>query len=215
MCPDGASRGDEFEMVRSAELPTWKTFLSYLTGDDLSLILRCHIALEASLNKVIETRSHANEQSELDRLAFTAKVDVCIALGAFQPRYRQAWVIVNRIRNQFAHNLNAQFTKQQADDLRQAIGWPFFASAAIEDLESRVPNWPVESAAISREALNALPDDPRQRIAMYCGVLYTGAFTAARLPHTVLVPSEDEQWAASEDEQVAASEAGAAPAPRG
>jgi hypothetical protein len=69
--------GQGSRVTRSAALPTWETFMRFLESDDLGMVLRCHLALEAALNKVIEIRARPHRESELDRLPFVAKVDVC------------------------------------------------------------------------------------------------------------------------------------------
>ena len=67
---------------RSAALPSWETFISFVFTDDLSMILRCHLSLEVALNKVIEVRAKPHPTSELDRLPFMAKVDLCGRWGS-------------------------------------------------------------------------------------------------------------------------------------
>lgn len=64
-------------------LPSWETFVAFVFADDLSMILRCHLSLEVALNKVIEVRAQPHPTSELDRLPFMAKVDLCIAIGPY------------------------------------------------------------------------------------------------------------------------------------
>jgi hypothetical protein len=173
---------------RTSTLPSWEMFIGFVTGDDLSLILRCHLGLEAMLNKVIEDRAHAAEGNELDRLPFMAKVDVCIALGAIPPVKRPAWAIANKIRNEFAHNLEAELTAAQAADLRSALGWPWTDGSEAQAQTEAQPAWPAEQMVVARNLLRDTPQTPRHRIALYLGLLYLECFVATRLPRAVLDP---------------------------
>jgi hypothetical protein len=81
--------------------------------DDLTVVVRGHIYLEAALNVVLE---HALPKglSNLDELRFPARVDLAVAIGGLAPEARDAWLEVNRLRNDFAHDLDARIDDERA-----------------------------------------------------------------------------------------------------
>ncbi len=95
-------------MNAAASIPDLDAFLRFSRDDDLGMVLRSHLAVEAVLNATL--KSAAPELNELDRLRFLQKVDVCIALGRFGMHLRRPFEIANKIRNRFAHSLSAQLT---------------------------------------------------------------------------------------------------------
>lgn len=105
--------------VPEADAPTIASFLGFVMGDDLGMVARSHLSLEAGLNQLLS--DVAPEGGELDRLPFLAKVDVCIALRRVLPELRPAFLVVNRIRNRFAHDLHASATEIDALNLMAAI----------------------------------------------------------------------------------------------
>lgn len=117
--PTTAKRPRRSADVPEADAPTIADFVWFVTGDDLGMVVRSHLGLEVGLNQLLS--DVAPEGSELDRLPFLAKVDVCIALRRVSPELRPAFVIVNRIRNRFAHSLHASVTEIDAQNLMAAI----------------------------------------------------------------------------------------------
>jgi hypothetical protein len=87
---------------------------AYLNADDdLTVVVRGHLCLEAALNVVLE---HALPKglSNLDQLRFPARVDLAVAMGRLAPEARNAWLEVNRLRNDFAHDLDARIDADRA-----------------------------------------------------------------------------------------------------
>jgi hypothetical protein len=74
--------------------------------DELTLVVRGHLCLEAALNLLL---AHAVPEGldHLEYLGFAGKVDLAIAMGQVPMQLREAWLGVNKIRNRFAHNLDA------------------------------------------------------------------------------------------------------------
>lgn len=92
-------------------------FLETLAApDDVTLIIRGHLLLESFLNRLLALTVPA-ECEELDRLRFPQKLDVLIALEAIPIDARPSWRYVNAIRNRIAHDLDAELTQKDADDL--------------------------------------------------------------------------------------------------
>gem|GEM_PF-3110669 len=178
----------------SAVLPSWETFVAFVFADDLSMILRCHLSLEVALNKVIEVRAQPHPTSELDRLPFMAKVDLCIAIGALSRRSRQAWAVANKLRNAFAHDLSASLTDSQADELERALGWPWTANEEVERLEASIPGWPTDAAEEVRQLIRSAPGaSPRTRTLLFLSLLYGEAVHAARMD-TAAFGTPRNQW---------------------
>jgi hypothetical protein len=98
--------------------------------DDMTLIIRGHLVLEVLLNRLIVLATPPASE-ELDRLWFNQKLDVAIALGALSPDVRAGWRQVNTLRNRFAHDLRAELTQADADDLLN--GMPAELRASIQD----------------------------------------------------------------------------------
>jgi hypothetical protein len=98
---------------RSAEPPNLDRFLQFVAGDDLGMVLRSHLALEATLNAVIDSVSPSGLR-DIERVGFMAKVDVVTLLGKLPAEVRPSFVVANKIRNDFAHHLDAKITDARA-----------------------------------------------------------------------------------------------------
>ena len=92
--------------------------------DDLGLILRAHLYLEAVLTELIQERLNEPDSLDLERLNFATKVDLAIALAVIHHSEKAPLAFLNKLRNRFAHHLDARLTEQ---DERQ-----FVNSFAIE-----------------------------------------------------------------------------------
>jgi hypothetical protein len=120
---------DSEQMVRSLH-----------SRDDLTLVVRGHICLEAALSFLL---MHAVPEglAHLETLSFAGKVDLAIALGQVPIELRRTWLGVNAIRNRFAHDLDATLDKAAVDALYPIQG-PVDSQIAI----SRMPMRPGTSA---------------------------------------------------------------------
>ena len=98
---------------RVGELPNLDRFLQFVDGDDLGMVLRSHLALEVTLNMVIASSS-PDGLGDLERLPFMTKVDVLALLGKLPPDTRQSFAVANKVRNDFAHHLDAAITENRA-----------------------------------------------------------------------------------------------------
>jgi len=97
------------------EPPNLDRFLRFIAGDDLGLVIRSHLALEVTLNTVIESESESSIR-DLERVGFMAKVDEVTRLGRLPADARPSFVIANKIRNDFAHRLDARITEERATE---------------------------------------------------------------------------------------------------
>ena len=141
--------------------PDLDSFLSYESGDDLGMVLRSHLALEVVLNRIFDEATPAASH-DLDRLSFMLKVDVSIALRKVDAYSRPSFAIVNRIRNRFAHDLDAKITDAEADEL---------VNSFPPDL------W--DAGIFRRSYFAALKGDAHAKVAFGCAVLYVLLIIAA------------------------------------
>lgn len=74
--------------------------------DDLTLVLRGHLSLEALLVHWLDFH-RPPELTNLDDLRFPARVDMMVAMGKLPIESRAAWLAMNAIRNDFAHEVDA------------------------------------------------------------------------------------------------------------
>jgi hypothetical protein len=93
-------------------------FLAETTNEDtLAVIVRAHLYLESTLTLLIEEYLAEPGALEVDRLAFSIKVGLALALGALPESLKQPLQMVNSLRNRFAHNIYAQLDASDADKL--------------------------------------------------------------------------------------------------
>jgi hypothetical protein len=104
--------GDEkiIERIESAERAP-----NYLT-----MILRGHHGIEQLLNRGLELYTSKPNKGVL-RLPFAVKVDLAETLGIIDPGSIPLFRSFNMIRNRFAHNPFARFTKKDARDMANCL----------------------------------------------------------------------------------------------
>jgi hypothetical protein len=107
-------------VTTAASIPDLDAFLRFAEDDDLGMVLRSHLAVEAVLNAALKSASPGG-LNELDRLRFMQKVDVCIALGRVSIHLRRPFEVANKIRNRFAHSLAAELTNAQGEEFLDAF----------------------------------------------------------------------------------------------
>ena len=142
------------------EPPDILGFLRFVEGDDLSMVVRCHLALEATLNTIMDM-SVPGAPSDLDRLPFMAKFHFCAGLGKMLAASPEAWSFANRLRNRFAHRLDAKITDQDVSEFTSVLPW----------------HWQEAFKIMER----SLPEPPRYRVAICYAFLFLEALVAADL----------------------------------
>jgi len=104
-----------------------KEFQAALEGDDqLGMVIRAHIHIEAGLNDVLDVLLVSPKHVEKMNLDFSQKVMLATALG-LRPRYQSPLLALGTLRNAFAHQLGTTLTKSRVDAL--------YKSFASEDKE--------------------------------------------------------------------------------
>jgi hypothetical protein len=95
------------------------------TDDIIHLLLRGHIHLEFALNNIIEAALKHPKELNVERQNFAMKVKLAAAMGLIRPKMKKPLNLLNDLRNQLAHNLDAElndsvlenFSKQVADSM--------------------------------------------------------------------------------------------------
>jgi hypothetical protein len=96
-----------------AEPPNLDRFLKFIAGDDLGLVLR----VAPGLGSDPERRYRVGGPVKHPRpraSGFMAKVDEATRLGRLPLDARPSFVVANKIRNDFAHRLDARITEERA-----------------------------------------------------------------------------------------------------
>jgi hypothetical protein len=96
-------------------------FNATLMGEDhLGMIIRAHIHIEHELAGFLEAVTPRPESLKPLRLDYDGRVNLAVALG-LPPDYLAMLSCVGKLRNQFAHRLNAQLGSQEANNLERAM----------------------------------------------------------------------------------------------
>jgi len=103
-------------------IPTDAELLTVLNvPDPLTLMIRGHQCVERVLNLAISETLAEPHALEIERQTFAFKIDLAVAIGLVPKDERPAFVKVNRLRNDFAHNLQAAFTADAARELYRSF----------------------------------------------------------------------------------------------
>jgi hypothetical protein len=105
-------------MKQAAKRPSNSEFLALVNSPDpLRVAVRGQQCLELLLEEAINETLFQAHTLEVHNLSFALKVDLATALGIVPPDERPAYVKVNKIRNLFAHEPDAEFATTDAHDL--------------------------------------------------------------------------------------------------
>lgn len=96
---------------KNNEYPNLNHILSLFDNKILSAIITGHLIIEALLIQLIKLK----DSSTLSRANnFPAKAEACVSLGCFGEDMKEYLLMINTVRNNFAHNLGYQFTFSDA-----------------------------------------------------------------------------------------------------
>lgn len=97
-------------------------YLKVLQGEDLmGVVIRAHIYIEHQLNDLLDAAVADARALKGLNLDYNGKVTLATALG-LDRSYRPMLSCVGKLRNSFAHNLDAEVGPQQIADLKTAMG---------------------------------------------------------------------------------------------
>ena len=89
--------------------------------NELTLIIRCHHAIEKEIHMALEQALPRSERLDMRRIPFLTKVDLLIALSIIRSDLFPLFAETNRLRNRFAHDPNAAFTDEDVNKIRALI----------------------------------------------------------------------------------------------
>lgn len=101
------------------DVPTWTAHLN--TEDPLALVIRGHLYVEAALIQQIEAVLVNKKEFDSARLQFDTKVRLAVALGKVEAADVGAFTALNRLRVQFAHNIETKLTDQDELNLYNSL----------------------------------------------------------------------------------------------
>ncbi len=109
-----------------------KKLFEHLAKDDaLQVVLRGHLYVEAFLNMLI-AQSLKRPESIRSKFGFGQKVDLAIALGLIDEKWREPLIDLNDLRNDYAHeiNLGTEVNKSRAMKMLGKFSAEFQITAA-------------------------------------------------------------------------------------
>jgi hypothetical protein len=105
-------------------------------ADPLIILVTAHLHLESLIIGFIDHALMKPKALDVARLSFPMKVDLAIALGSFPEHVKSAALTINRIRNRFAHEIDATIG---AEDVRQLLEETPFLKPTADDNWSTLP----------------------------------------------------------------------------
>lgn len=96
-------------------------FIQVLTGEDeLGIVIRAHTHIEASLNELLELMVPYPKFIDEMNLPYAQKARLACALGV-KKQHLPPLLVMGKLRNTFAHSLNAKLTKERVDELYNCL----------------------------------------------------------------------------------------------
>lgn len=98
----------------------------------LTMVLKGHLWVESCLNRALELSFEHPDRVEIDRLPFSAKVNLCLAASAIRKDDAPALRLLNKIRNRMAHDLHSSITDADVRALETSL------AGALADVYAKV-----------------------------------------------------------------------------
>ena len=96
-------------------------FESLSVEDDLGMVVRAHIHVEAMLLEMIDLLVPNPEPLKKMELEFHQRVTLAVALGKLDEKEAPALRALGKLRNDFAHRLDTQLSKDRVNNLYNAL----------------------------------------------------------------------------------------------
>ncbi|MDP2524349.1 hypothetical protein Q8W30_17430 [Neptunomonas phycophila] len=94
---------------------------SFKIEDDLGVVIRSQIIIEQYLNEIIESvLLHPEKYRKEINLDYHVKVKFVVALG-LDKRFESILNVLGTLRNDFAHNLRCEISKQDANNIYKSL----------------------------------------------------------------------------------------------
>jgi hypothetical protein len=105
----------------------------------LTKVLRSHHAIEAELHGSLGMYLTLSPRLDLRKIPFLTKVDLLISLSALNPIFFPFFAEVNRLRNRFAHDPDAELAEEDQIKIKNLY------SSCVTDLAPK--NWEMNTPA--------------------------------------------------------------------
>lgn len=129
-----------------------------LGEDEIGVVVRAHIFVEANINQYLELVVSAPEYMRGLGLRYHQRVLLACTLG-FDGKFKDALVALGEIRNNFSHKIDTQLTAQVVDSLYEKL--PPFGKAAVQESYKQLRTQFADTGGQSFESLS-----PRDRFVL-------------------------------------------------
>jgi hypothetical protein len=103
-------------------LPNTEELLAAINSTDhLAMVIRAHQCIEVALDVLISESLPFRHDKLVRGIPFLLKLDLAIGLLILELEERPALMVINKIRNKCAHELTDGISKQEVDDLFNAL----------------------------------------------------------------------------------------------
>ena len=90
-------------------------------GNDLLIVIRCHLLIESYLIKLIESELPNPSALNIDKLNFTQKIELGLALDILHQDMKGFLLKINNLRNKFAHDHLKKITEKDITELENCL----------------------------------------------------------------------------------------------
>lgn len=105
-----------------AEIDSEASFTQVLLGEDeLGVVVRAHIRIEALLIQLLEQMVHKTKYLNKLELDYAGRVNLAVALG-LKASFASPLLALGTLRNSFAHQPNTLVDKNRIDSLYKSLG---------------------------------------------------------------------------------------------
>ncbi|MCX8789001.1 hypothetical protein [Vibrio parahaemolyticus] len=91
------------------------------SGDELSIAIRCHLIVEHYLIQKIEQHLPLKNELNIASLNFRQKVELGVALKAIDKDMKGTFLAINKLRNQYAHDMDKCVTEKEVTELYSTL----------------------------------------------------------------------------------------------
>ena len=122
MSPSREEVQKKWDQIISKNLDELKEVLNNCV-EKQTVILRSHLFAEQIMDNIIR-QEFSNPKFVLDKpnLSFFEKLCVVRGLGEFDKEKYDSFILLNKIRNNYAHNLDYELSDQEIKDLGRTLG---------------------------------------------------------------------------------------------
>jgi hypothetical protein len=97
--------------------------------DPLGAVIRGHLFVESKIMQLLSLSLHDSGAIDLSRVAFLTKLDLAVAMGVLTETDKRGYARLNALRNQVAHDFEAEIRPSDEKNLYNALNKEQKASA--------------------------------------------------------------------------------------